>query len=224
VTASCPDSTTALLLNQALASYTFPGVAGTSVGSDNQRDWAVGGWVETIFSECVGECAASVAQLNVAVPFDEYVGRGSVSKFRGAGARFGPLGAAVTGPTAADSAVVEPAMFVAVTRKRSVESTSAVSGAYVVAVAPAIGAQAAPSPSQRSHRYASVGVPVQVPLVALSVSPTLGVPATAGGTVLAGGDLIDFAAWYGASDGVPDENCVPPAPSRVSTPMVADAP
>ena len=63
----------------------------------------------------------------------------------------GVVGDAATTAVAADEAVEDPTEFVAVTETRSVDPTSADEATYVVLVAPARGAQAAPLESQRCH-------------------------------------------------------------------------
>src|SRR3954469_17412467 len=57
------------------------------------------------------------------------------------------------------------------------------------AVAPAMIVQLAPSVSQRHHSYVVVKTtgPTQVPSMAVSTSPSCGVPATVGGVTLTGG-------------------------------------
>ena len=84
-----------------------------------------------------------------------------------------PLGASVTTAVAAESAALEPAPLVAVTRARSVESRSAAATRYVEAVAPVMFAHAPPPALQRNHWWEKlVGLPYQVPVVAESDCPT----------------------------------------------------
>jgi hypothetical protein len=58
---------------------------------------------------------------------------------------------AATTLVAADDAVAEPTVLLAVTDARIVDPTSADATRYVAAVAPAIGAHAAPVEAQRCH-------------------------------------------------------------------------
>ena len=85
-------------------------------------------------------------------------------------------------------ACVVPSGFVAVTRVRSVEPTSALVSVSVAAV-PARSTQVTPSASQRCQRRAVVigAVPVQLPSVAVSTRPSIGVPLIDGSTVFWGG-------------------------------------
>ena len=59
---------------------------------------------------------------------------------------------------------------------------------YVFVVVPLMSEQFAPLASQRRHWYVNVSGcwPTQVPLFAVSVCPTCGVPDTVGGTVFRG--------------------------------------
>jgi hypothetical protein len=57
----------------------------------------------------------------------------------------------VTTAVAAESAVAEPELLVAVTRARIVDPTSAAMSVYEAAVAPAMLTQLAPPVSQRRH-------------------------------------------------------------------------
>jgi hypothetical protein len=54
-------------------------------------------------------------------------------------------------PVAADTAVAEPAVFVAVTAMRMVASTSAAVSRYSASVAPSMSVQLEPLPSHRRH-------------------------------------------------------------------------
>ena len=103
-------------------------------------------------------------------------------------------------------------MFVALTTERSVEPPSAFFSTYVLAVAPLIAAQLPPFSSQRCHTYVKVGVgvPVQVPLVVVSVEPTLSSPLMTGGAVLFG------TVWLAASPVRATPNATP-IPSAAST-------
>jgi hypothetical protein len=73
---------------------------------------------------------------------------------------------------AAEVAVVEPVLFVAVTLKRIVWPTSALVRTYEVDVAPLIDPQPLPLVSQRPHWYRYViEPPLQVPGFPVSVDP-----------------------------------------------------
>jgi hypothetical protein len=98
-------------------------------------------------------------------------------------------GAAATTALGALLTVAVPPPLRAVTSTRSVLPTSPAPSAYVAAVAFATAAHAFPAESQRSHRRDSsiVGVPLQPPVVELSVCPSRAVPETVGAVVLAGG-------------------------------------
>jgi hypothetical protein len=63
-------------------------------------------------------------------------------------------GDAPTTAVGADVAVLEPALFDAVTTTRIVDPTSAADAAYDEPVAPGVAAQLAPPASQRCHWYA----------------------------------------------------------------------
>ena len=104
--------------------------------------------------------------------------------------------AATTTAVVADGAFTEPAAFDAVTSTRSVEPASASTATYVVPAAPLIVAHAAPELLQRCQTIDVVigALPVHVPLVAVSVIPTRGVPLTVGATVLVGGAAVT-ATW-----------------------------
>src|SRR4051812_38931096 len=92
-------------------------------------------------------------------------------------------------------AVALPAVFVAVAEKRRRWPASAAVSVYVVPVAPVMSSHAAASVSQRCQRYPyEIGsVPVHVPRVAVSVSPSRSVPATCGAVVLTGGAALTVA-------------------------------
>ena len=105
------------------------------------------------------------------------------------GRRIWPPGPpAATGDVGADVAPRVPPSFRAATATRSERPTSAEVAAYVRAVAPAVLAQLPPFPSQRCHWYANdIGcVPSQLPGLAVSTSPSRGVPEIEGGAVLRG--------------------------------------
>src|SRR3954454_14365453 len=93
-----------------------------------------------------------------------------------------------TMPVCADVADVEPLEFVAVTATRSVLSTSAAWTVYVWAFVSAIGGQLLPAVSQRCHWYVYVGFVslFQVPVPAVSVWPTCGVPLIVGAAEFTG--------------------------------------
>ena len=75
-----------------------------------------------------------------------------------------------------------------VTRTRMVRPASVVVNRCVLAVAPAMFAQAAPLALQRCHWYwNAVGLLLHVPFCAVSVSPTRAVPEIVGAAVFAGG-------------------------------------
>src|SRR5919201_3786329 len=101
-----------------------------------------------------------------------------------------PLGASALPTTlvGADVAEVAPAVLRAVTRTRTVLPSSAVVRTYVFPVAPLMFEQLPPVRSQRRHWYENVSgcCPVHVPLFAVSVAPTCGVPLMVGGAVLCG--------------------------------------
>ena len=102
-----------------------------------------------------------------------------------------PLGGAGAARTTAVGTVVKPvapSAFRAVTRTRSVLSTSTFFSTYVFSVAPPMLAQLPPSLSQRRQSYVNeVGVPVHVPLLAVRVWPSSAVPEIVGGDWFAGG-------------------------------------
>jgi hypothetical protein len=100
--------------------------------------------------------------------------------------------AAATDAVGADDADCDPFAFEAVTTTRRVVPTSAETGAYVQLVAPEIEAQLPPDVLQRCHRYAYLSpVPVQVPVLAVSVLPTTALPLIDGGVRLTGNWLVD---------------------------------
>jgi hypothetical protein len=84
--------------------------------------------------------------------------------------------------------LADPSTFVAVTVTRIVVPTSAVTGVYVVALAPAIGTHAAPPESQRcqARPYVSGAEPAKVPVVEVSVCPARALPVIVGTAVAAG--------------------------------------
>src|SRR3954452_1227801 len=75
---------------------------------------------------------------------------------------------------------------VAVTWVLSVWPTSSGAGVYVVAVAPAMSTQAAPSAAQRRHCRVKLVAPTQKVSLDVSVSPTNGWPVIGGGAVAQG--------------------------------------
>jgi hypothetical protein len=83
----------------------------------------------------------------------------------------GAVGALVIAVVAAEDAVAEPAVLLAVTETRIVTPTSADVSRYVALVAPVIAAQEAPVESHRRHWYVWVSgaVPVQDPTAAAIV-------------------------------------------------------
>jgi hypothetical protein len=118
----------------------------------------------------------------------------------------GATSGAGTRAVVAEAALAVPFAFVAVTRTRSALPTSAVCGAYVAAVAPVIAVQeVAAVVVQRCHwEVVAIGaLPVHVPVLAVSVPPTVPLPLSAGFTVFAG-------ATSGAGGGV-GVGVVPPA-------------
>ena len=100
----------------------------------------------------------------------------------------------------ADSAVLEPAPFVAITSTTSVDPTSAETSVYADAVAPAMFEQLVPPLVQRRHwkAYEIGAVPVQAPVDAVSVCPSVAVPEIVGGAVFAGGAAA--ATWAVCAD------------------------
>ena len=81
----------------------------------------------------------------------------------------------------------EPAAFVATTSTRSTEPESAAVSVYVEEIAPATSAHAPVVALQRRHWNANaVGVPVQVPVVAVSVAPGPTMPSISGAAVTVG--------------------------------------
>ena len=94
---------------------------------------------------------------------------------------------ATTTAVAADVAVVDPSLLVAVTRNRTVCPSSAAVNWYCVPSAPLIVSQLPPLAAQRSHAYSYlVGLPVQVPRSPVSTCPTRAAPMARGGEVLTG--------------------------------------
>jgi len=89
-----------------------------------------------------------------------------------------------------DRACVVPSGFVAVTRVRNVEPTSALASVSVVLVA-ARSTQSTPNGAQRCQRrvVAIVGVPVQVPSAAVRIWPSTGEPLIDGFVLFSGGTL-----------------------------------
>jgi hypothetical protein len=90
---------------------------------------------------------------------------------------------------------VDPPEFAAVTTTRIVDPTSTDASWYVLVVAPVIDVQVAPLASHRRHWYVYVtgAVPVQVPVVAVSVCPSCAVPEIVGNEVFAGATPVTTA-------------------------------
>src|SRR5438477_99997 len=101
-----------------------------------------------------------------------------------------PFGGGVVGATTAvgaEVAVALPLSFFAVTTTRSRKPRSDRRTPYEVPVAPAMLVQTTASTLQSCHWYANeVGLPLHVPLEAVSVCPTVSVPLIVGGAVLTG--------------------------------------
>jgi hypothetical protein len=118
-----------------------------------------------------------------------------------------PLAVVVDDGTVAvcfDTNTVEPEPFFAVTVKRNVMPASACPTVYVLPVAPLIAAQPSPFASQRLQAYATlVGLPLQVPSLAVNVEPTAGVPEILGAVVGVGAAGPETAA-DGADVAVPE--------------------
>ena len=96
----------------------------------------------------------------------------------------------VTTSVVSDVAVVEPALFVALTETRSRCCTSVVRTPYTLPVAPTTSTQLVTAASHRCHWYENVsGSPVQVPGSAVSSSPTRATPDTVGRAVFFGAEL-----------------------------------
>lgn len=88
----------------------------------------------------------------------------------------------------ADVAAVEPFLFVATTRTRSVSPPRLDATTYVLAVAPETGAQLPPLVSQWSHwKLYVMFFPDHVPVEALIAEPTCGVPLIVGTAIFSGG-------------------------------------
>jgi hypothetical protein len=104
------------------------------------------------------------------------------------GSPAGRVGAATTAAVGSESCRVVPPGPAAVRATRTVWPASAALTSYMRSVWPGIGSHAPPVASHRSHWYTNVRgpVPVQVPGSTASVSPTRGVPVTAGAAVLRG--------------------------------------
>ena len=100
--------------------------------------------------------------------------------------------ASLTAALALVATVFEPSAFEAVTRTRRRLPTSMAAGMYLSVVAPPIAAQfdasaAPPEAGQRVHWNSyDVGASVQLPLVAVNVEFTTGVPVIRGSTVFSG--------------------------------------
>src|SRR2546423_1990935 len=107
----------------------------------------------------------------------------------GPGGGGGELAAARTIALGRDTAELDPALFVAVTRTRIRWPRSTETRTYVCFVAPAMLMQLLPPRPQRRHWYMNVNgcVPPQVPFAAVSVWPTSATPVTAGRDWTVGG-------------------------------------
>lgn len=105
-------------------------------------------------------------------------------------------GAAPISSVGFDAAVAESPPIVAVTRTRIRDPTSPLETMYAEVVAPLMVAQSEPSSAppddeQRTHWYVIVwGLGLQVPAVAVSVEPTLGLPEIVGSDVLSGASAL----------------------------------
>jgi hypothetical protein len=103
--------------------------------------------------------------------------------------------AAGTAAVAAETYVVEPSAFLAVTATRSVAPASPPPTVYVLLVAPSIVAQPLPFVSQRLQAKAKPdGLPFQVPWLAVSVVPDCGVPEMLGAAVFVGAVVLETTA------------------------------
>ena len=109
--------------------------------------------------------------------------------------------AAATTALGAGLALLDPAVFVAVTATRSVCCTSSPVAVYVAPVAPPMSPQLAPVPSQRRHWYAyEIGwVPDHVPVDAVSACPACAVPEIIGASTFAGAVTGVWITSSGAS-------------------------
>jgi hypothetical protein len=95
---------------------------------------------------------------------------------------------------------------------------------YVCAVAPPMAAHEAPFVAHRSQAYVYViGVdPDQVPFVAVSVDPTLGVPAIWGSALFCGAvAAVTIPVCVDSAEAVPDALCAVTAALRVWPPSAA---
>jgi hypothetical protein len=114
------------------------------------------------------------------------------------------LGASRT-PVGADVAAAEPALLVAVTTTRNVDPASELTVVYVLPVSPGTSAHAPPVESHRRHWRANaiVGVPDQVPSLALSVWPTVSVPEMVGAPVFDGAAAATTAVGADVAESEP---------------------
>src|SRR5215211_4849084 len=122
----------------------------------------------------------------------------SESRWAPAGRTVGSAPRATTSRVAADTAWLDPSGSVAATSTRSVLPTSAAWATYAFVAAPAISAQFAPAASQRCHWYAYVTPSTRshAPSVAVSVSPSRGVPVTPGSAFAVGRSVTAETAAY----------------------------
>jgi hypothetical protein len=110
-----------------------------------------------------------------------------------------------TDAVAADVAVPDPYAFEATTVTRSVFPIWLDVGTKDEAVAPEIDEQAPPVESQAPHWNAyPLGLFVHVPVLAVSVLPTAGVPLTVGAAETVGGDAVATEATAGVAAEVAD--------------------
>jgi hypothetical protein len=131
--------------------------------------------------------AVVVVELDVDADVAEVVVAGTVVVVPGGGGdtRF----------VARDVAMLVPFLLLAVPTTRIVKPTSAEVSRSVCATAPFTGAQVSPLLEQRNHWKLSVGDgPLQAPVLAFSVSPTIGCP------LIEGTSLFNGALWPGADD------------------------
>jgi hypothetical protein len=100
-----------------------------------------------------------------------------------------------TAAVAAEVNWVEPSAFVATTETRNVRPAAASFNVYVAPVAPSIVAQLLPSAAQRLHVNAKlVGLPSQLPWLAVSVEPAWRVPEMPGAVVFVGAAALETTA------------------------------
>jgi len=126
-----------------------------------------------------------------------------------------------------DAAVREPSAFIAVTRTRIREPTSALVSRYLSPVAPEMIVQLPPSGSppsapQRTHWNAyEIGlVPVHVPRAALSLTPCSARPLIAGSAVFDGGVACAATPWAAGRTSADSASAVTTAPLEVIDPSL----